>query len=86
MRYGENALIVIDGVKKKLDEVRSSFPPGVRVIPTYDRSTLILKAIDTLREKASRAEAIRQDQRRGLLQRIQHSGSRHRSAWVSRTP
>jgi copper/silver efflux system protein len=51
MRYGENALTVIDGVKKKLDEVRSSFPAGVRVIPTYDRSTLILNAIDTLREK-----------------------------------
>ena len=51
MRYGENALDVIDGVKKKLDEVRSSFPPGVRVVPTYDRSSLILRAIDTLREK-----------------------------------
>jgi copper/silver efflux system protein len=51
MRYGENALKVIDGVKKKLEEVRSSFPPGVRVVPTYDRSTLIHHAIDTLREK-----------------------------------
>jgi copper/silver efflux system protein len=51
MRYGENALKVIDGVKKKLVEVRSSFPPGVRVLPTYDRSTLIYRAIDTLREK-----------------------------------
>src|SRR5262245_16422709 len=51
MRYGENALKVIDGVKKKLEEVRSSFPPGVRVVPTYDRSTLIHHAIGTLREK-----------------------------------
>src|SRR5580700_159860 len=51
MRYGENALKVIDGVKKKFEEVRSSFPPGVRVVPTYDRSTLIYHAIDTLREK-----------------------------------
>ena len=51
MRYGQNALKVIDGVKKKIDEVRSSFPPGVRVVPTYDRSTLIYHAIDTLREK-----------------------------------
>jgi copper/silver efflux system protein len=51
MRYGENALKVIDGVKKKLEQVRSSFPPGVRVVPTYDRSTLIHHAIDTLREK-----------------------------------
>ncbi|MGA8657970.1 MAG: CusA/CzcA family heavy metal efflux RND transporter [Chthoniobacterales bacterium] len=51
MRYGENALKVIDGVKKKLEEVRSSFPPGMGVIVTYDRSTLIYRAIDTLREK-----------------------------------
>jgi copper/silver efflux system protein len=51
MRYGENALKVIHGVKKKLEEVRSSLPPGVRVLPTYDRSTLIYRAIDTLREK-----------------------------------
>src|SRR5260370_6280012 len=51
MRYGQNVLKVIDGVKKKIDEVRSSFPPGVRVVPTYDRSTLIYHAIDTLREK-----------------------------------
>src|SRR6201981_3149043 len=51
MRYGENALKVIDGVKKKLEEVRSSFPPGVKVVPTYDRSTLIYHAIETLREK-----------------------------------
>jgi copper/silver efflux system protein len=39
MRYGENALRVIDGIKKKLNEVQSSFPPGVRLVPTYDRST-----------------------------------------------
>src|SRR6516164_5768408 len=51
MRYGENALKVIDGIKKKIEEVRSSFPPGARIIPTYDRSTLIYRAIDTLREK-----------------------------------
>ena len=54
MRYGENALKVIDGVKRKLEEVRSSFPPGVRLVPTYDRSTLIYHAIDTLREKLMR--------------------------------
>ena len=51
MRYGENALRVIDGVKKKLAEVQSSLPPGVRVVPTYDRSDLILRAVGTLREK-----------------------------------
>jgi len=41
MRYGENALTVIDGVKKKLKEIESSLPEGVRVVPTYDRSDLI---------------------------------------------
>jgi Cu(I)/Ag(I) efflux system membrane protein CusA/SilA len=51
MRYGENALKVIDGVKKKIEEIKTSLPPGVRIVPTYDRSTLIYRAIDTLREK-----------------------------------
>ncbi|MBV8216133.1 MAG: CusA/CzcA family heavy metal efflux RND transporter [Verrucomicrobia bacterium] len=51
MRYGENALKVIDGIKRKLAEIRTSFPPGVRVVPTYDRSIFINQAIDTLREK-----------------------------------
>lgn len=51
MRYGENALGVIAGIKEKLAEIQSSLPPGVRVVPTYDRSGLILRAIDTLREK-----------------------------------
>ena len=51
MRYGENALRVIDGVKKKLAEVQASLPPGVRVVTAYDRSDLILRAVGTLREK-----------------------------------
>jgi Cu(I)/Ag(I) efflux system membrane protein CusA/SilA len=51
MRYGENALDVIDGVKRKLAEVAPSLPPGVRIVPTYDRSELIRKAIGTLRQK-----------------------------------
>jgi Cu(I)/Ag(I) efflux system membrane protein CusA/SilA len=51
MRYGENALNVIDGIKKKLEELRASLPEGVRIVPTYDRSELILNAIHTLREK-----------------------------------
>jgi copper/silver efflux system protein len=51
MRYDENALQVIDGLKKKIEEIKTSLPPGVRVVPTYDRSTLIYHAIDTLREK-----------------------------------
>ena len=51
MRYGQNALKVIDGIKRKLDEIKTSLPPGVHIAPTYDRSTLIHRAIDTLREK-----------------------------------
>ena len=51
MRYGENALNVIDGIKKKMEEIKSSLPEGVRIVPTYDRSELIKRAIDTLREK-----------------------------------
>ena len=51
MRFGENALNVISRVKAKLEEVKASLPPGVRVVPTYDRSDLILRAIAVLREK-----------------------------------
>jgi Cu(I)/Ag(I) efflux system membrane protein CusA/SilA len=51
MRYGENALNVIDGVKKKMEEIKASLPEGVRIVPTYDRSKLIKNAIHTLREK-----------------------------------
>jgi Cu(I)/Ag(I) efflux system membrane protein CusA/SilA len=51
MRYGENALTVIEGIKRKLDEIKSSLPPGVEIVPTYDRSTLINNSIATLREK-----------------------------------
>ena len=51
MRYGENALTVIDGIKKKLNEIKPSLPPGVEIVPTYDRSTLINNSIATLRKK-----------------------------------
>jgi Cu(I)/Ag(I) efflux system membrane protein CusA/SilA len=49
MRFGENALRVIDRVKAKLREVQSSMPAGVTIVPTYDRSWLIGESIDTLR-------------------------------------
>jgi len=51
MRYGENALSVIDGIKRKIDNIKSSLPTGVRIVPTYDRSELINRSIATLREK-----------------------------------
>src|SRR5947209_6334429 len=48
MRYGMNALKVIDGVKKKLAEIKPSLPSGVEVIAGYDRSGLIHASIETL--------------------------------------
>ena len=51
MRYGENALNVINGIKEKIKEIEPSLPPGVKIVPTYDRSELIKNAIGTLREK-----------------------------------
>ncbi len=51
MRYGENALRVIDGIKKKLEEIKPSLPAGVEIVATYDRSQLIKRSISTLREK-----------------------------------
>jgi len=51
MRHGENALAVIDRVKERLDEVRPSFPEGVEVVTTYDRSDLIRRAIATLKDE-----------------------------------
>jgi copper/silver efflux system protein len=49
MRDGMNALTVIDGVKKKLAETKSSLPSGVEVLSGYDRSSLIHASIETLR-------------------------------------
>jgi Cu(I)/Ag(I) efflux system membrane protein CusA/SilA len=51
MRHGENALNVIDAVKDKVDQVRSSLPEGVELVETYDRSTLIRSSIDNLKEE-----------------------------------
>ncbi len=48
MRDGMNALDVINGIKQKLEEVKGSLPPGVEVIPAYDRSGLIRASIHTL--------------------------------------
>lgn len=51
MRHGENALKVIEGVKKKLEELKSGLPEDVKIITVYDRSELIKRSIATLREK-----------------------------------
>ncbi len=49
MRVGENALRVIQRVKQRMQEVQKSLPPGVRIVPVYDRSDLIVRAIGTLK-------------------------------------
>ncbi|MCX4186277.1 efflux RND transporter permease subunit [Methylophaga sp. OBS4] len=51
MRYGENALTTIDNVKSKLRELEKGLPAGVEIVPVYDRSTLIHRAVDNLKEK-----------------------------------
>src|SRR5438445_183980 len=51
MRSGKNALETIDAVKAKLEKLKSSLPPGVEIVPTYDRSNLIKRAVDNLQEK-----------------------------------
>ncbi|HKS80589.1 MAG TPA: CusA/CzcA family heavy metal efflux RND transporter [Candidatus Acidoferrales bacterium] len=49
MRYGMNALKVIDGVKEKLAQIKPSLPPGVEIVSGYDRSGLIQESINTLK-------------------------------------
>lgn len=48
-RFGVNALDVIEHVKKRFQEIASSLPKSVEIVPVYDRSTLIYSAIDTLK-------------------------------------
>jgi len=50
MRYGENALAVIENVKKKLGQLKAGLPEGVRIKTVYDRSGLILRAVDNLKK------------------------------------
>jgi Cu(I)/Ag(I) efflux system membrane protein CusA/SilA len=49
MRYGQNALTVIDGVKQKLAEIQKTLPRGVEIVAGYDRSGLIQASINTLK-------------------------------------
>jgi Cu(I)/Ag(I) efflux system membrane protein CusA/SilA len=50
MRHGENPLAVTKAIKKKIDELGAGLPPGVRIVPFYDRTRLIHGAIHTLTE------------------------------------
>jgi len=51
MRYGENAMSVIEAVRKKIDTLRAGLPEGVELVEAYNRSTLIRNAVDTLNGK-----------------------------------
>ena len=51
MRSGENALSTIEAVKEKLAVLKRSLPQGVEIVPTYDRSSLIGRAIENLSHK-----------------------------------
>ncbi|HYL15839.1 MAG TPA: CusA/CzcA family heavy metal efflux RND transporter [Terriglobales bacterium] len=50
MRQGENALQVIERVKAKLKDIEPGLPKGVEIVSTYDRSDLILRSIENLKE------------------------------------
>jgi len=52
MRFGENALEIIDRVKQKIEEIKPGLDAeGVKILPVYDRSSLINRSIETLIEK-----------------------------------
>jgi Cu(I)/Ag(I) efflux system membrane protein CusA/SilA len=50
MRYSENALAVIKNVKKRLEQLKAGLPEGVSIKTVYDRSGLILRAVDNLKK------------------------------------
>ena len=58
MRFGENALQVIENVKNRLDQLKGGLPEGVRVRTVYDRSSLILRAVDNLKRTLIEESAI----------------------------
>src|SRR5215469_10423728 len=58
MRYGQNALNVISGVKQKIAQISASLPPGVDIVSGYDRSGLINASIDTLKRDLIEEAAI----------------------------
>ena len=50
-RFRANARAVIDSIKEKLQELKVGLPPGVEIVPAYDRSNLIDRAVTNLKEK-----------------------------------
>ncbi|EKD35860.1 MAG: hypothetical protein ACD_75C01747G0001, partial [uncultured bacterium] len=58
IRYGANALEVINSVKKRLEQIKAGLPEGVTIRPVYDRSGLIERAIDNLKRTLIEESAI----------------------------
>ncbi|MBI1945083.1 MAG: efflux RND transporter permease subunit [Deltaproteobacteria bacterium] len=50
MRQQQNALTVLDAVKERIAQLGATLPPGVRIVPTYDRTALITESVNTLRD------------------------------------
>ena len=48
MRFGENALATIQGVRAKIEELKKGLPVGIEIVPVYDRGDLIERAVDSL--------------------------------------
>jgi Cu(I)/Ag(I) efflux system membrane protein CusA/SilA len=48
MRYGENPLMVTERIKAKIEQLQAGLPPGVRIVPFYERTALIHRAIETV--------------------------------------
>jgi Cu(I)/Ag(I) efflux system membrane protein CusA/SilA len=51
MRSGKNALQTIEAVKRKIEQLKPGLPPGVEIVPTYDRSQLIERSVSNLTGK-----------------------------------
>lgn len=51
MRAGQNALATIDAVRSKIETLKPGLPAGVEIVPTYDRSELIVNAVGTLKAR-----------------------------------
>jgi copper/silver efflux system protein len=49
MRYGVSAMVAIENIKKKIEEIKPGLPPGVELVPFYDRTDLINRTADTLK-------------------------------------
>ena len=83
MRYGENPLEVTERIKAKIQQLQAGLPEGVRIVPFYDRTSLIERAIHTVTGHAPRGNDRRQpgdsDRPLALPQRASWSASRCRS-------